>query len=200
MKPEVSSKSDFLRGVQKYERDATYKVVQFYIEKHWNNPLEMTYGLVLFLYTWNAAFYRFRGGLSFDRLEFCINDNLKQINRFKARSILTFNKTDEKEVSALFLAFLEATQGSDNVMSPVSASKALHLFAPNFFPAWDFRIANAHGCNYYNNNKDGTYIKFCWLMKEFAEKVSQYNIEIQDKTSLKAIDEYNYVKFTRRLI
>ena len=199
MKPEVPSKSEFLRDIQKYERDATYKVVQFYIEKHWNIPLEMTYGLVLFLYTWNAPFYRF-GGMSFDRLELCIKDNLKQINRFRVRSILTFNKTDEKEVSALFLAFLEATQRSDNVMSPVSASKALHLFAPNFFPAWDFRIANAYGCNYYNNNKDGTYIKFCWLMKEFAEKVSQYNIEIQDKTSLKAIDEYNYVKFTRRLI
>ena len=49
MKPEVPSKSEFLRGIQKYERDATYKVVRFYIEKHWNNPLEMTYSLVLFI-------------------------------------------------------------------------------------------------------------------------------------------------------
>lgn len=199
MKPEVPSKSEFLRGVQKYERDATYKVVRFYIEKHWNNPLEMTYGLVLFLYSWNSLFYRF-GSLSYDTIESCIRNNLEAINKFKTRSILTFCEADEQEVSKLFLAFLKATKRSDGAESPVSASKSLHLFAPNFFPAWDLQIANAYGCNYYNNNKDGTYIKFCWLMKEFAEKVNQYNIEIPDRTLLKAIDEYNHVKFTRRLI
>jgi hypothetical protein len=198
MKTEVPSKSEFLRGVQKYERDATYKVVQFYIEKHWDNPPEMTYGLVLFLYSWNSPFYRF-GGLSYDMIESCIRDNLEAIDKFKTRSILTFSEADEREVSKLFLAFLKATKRSDGAESPVSASKSLHLFAPDFFPAWDRKIANAYGCNY-NNDKVGAYIRFCWLMMKFAEKVNQYNIEIPDRTLLKAIDEYNYAKFTRRLI
>ena len=89
----------------------------------------MTYGLVLFLYSWNSPFYRF-GGLSYDTIESCIRDNLEVINKFKTRSILTFCEADEQEVSKLFLAFLKATKRPDGAESPVSASKSLH---PVFF-------------------------------------------------------------------
>lgn len=82
--------------------------------------------------------------------------------------------------------------------SPVAVAKALHLLAPNFFPLWDDKIAQAppYKC-YYNKNPDEKYVSFCERTKTIADKVRTY-IDQSDKTTLvKLIDEYNYSKYTK---
>ena len=78
----------------------------------------------------------------------------------------------------------------------MGAAKALHLLAPRFFPLWDRAIAKAYGLSL---GKRGTnaerYCRFMEIVKEQGQNlgVNQPN----GQNLLKAIDEYNYCKYSK---
>jgi len=115
------------------------------------------------------------------------------------------SKKDNIEITISELDFeeKEKLQSLDKKMkiikkSPVSASKALHLLAPKFFPLWDEKIARAYRC-YYNANPAEKYISFCKNTKIIADKVKDCNIQ-SDRTLIKLLDEYNFSKYTKKWI
>lgn len=202
---EIPNREDFLEGCQQFEkhekRDAMYKVATFLVSHFWGKPSDMTDGLGVLLLTWNQAFYRY-GLFDFGKLEKCIADNLRQLERFRGRHISSFSVDDKDEIKNLFDEFLKALQIDSGKMkgrrSPVGVAKALHLLAPNFFPLWDDKIAKAYRC-YYNTYPSGRYVSFCEIMKNMAEKVKDY-INMSDKSVLKSLDEYNYSRYTQEWI
>jgi hypothetical protein len=92
----------------------------------------------------------------------------------------------------------------DGVESPVSAGKALHLLAPNFFPLWDQYIAPAHGCPYMGELPSVAYIVFTRKIRAMAvqlrdELANDGDVRkewLSSKTLLKRIDEHNCMKYT----
>lgn len=202
---EFPTKKEVLKACKAFEkhekRDAMYKVATFLISHFWGSPSDMTDALGVLLLTWNQAFYRY-GSFDFDKLEKCITDNLLLLNTYRKRNIYSFSKNDEEEIKRDFTEFLKALQISEGKLkgksSPVAVSKALHLLAPDFFPIWDNKIAQAYGC-YYSVNPAEEYIRFCRIVKAIAEQVKDY-ISPMNKTLLKLIDEYNYSKYTQEWI
>jgi len=198
---EIITQEEFCKGIEEFERreprDAMYKVATMITSHYWGKPSDMANGLGVLLLTWNQAFYRY-GLFNFDKLEMCIDINLKKLKNLRERSIISLLESDEKDITNLFQEFLKALQIDSGRMkgrkSPVAVSKALHLLAPNFFPIWDYRIARAYGYNYYENPEE-KYILFCRDMKTVTNRVKDY-ISHSDKTIIKLVDEYNYSKYT----
>lgn len=197
----IPTQEEFCKGIEEFEkrekRDAMYKVAIFIISHYWGKPFDMANGLGVLLLTWNQAFYRY-GIFDFDKLERCIDTNLKELKNFRNRHITGLLESDEKDITALFKEFLEALQIDSGKMqgrtSPVAVSKALHILAPDFFPIWDQKIAKAYGYNYYKK-PEKKYFSFCRFIKNVADKVEDYVVH-SDKTLVKLIDEYNFSKYT----
>lgn len=198
---DIVTQEEFCKGIEEFgkreKRDAMYKVATFIISYYWGKPFDMANGLGVLLLTWNQAFYRY-GSFDFDKLERCININLKKVEFFRKRYITSLLESDEKNITDLFKEFLEALQIDlgkiQGRTSPVAVSKALHLLAPDFFPIWDQKIAKAYGYNYYKN-PEKKYFSFCRIIKTIADKVEGYIVH-SDKTLIKLIDEYNFSKYT----
>ena len=196
--------SEIEKGYHEYQarekRDAMYKIATFLIQYFWGNSSKMADSLGVLLYTWNQAFYRY-GLLDFEKLEWCITRNQSSLENFRQRTILSYSIVDNKEIELLFGEFLSALQISDGKnagrKSPVSASKALHLLAPSFFPLWDYEIARIYGCNY-ASNPEKKFIIFMGKMRSIASYLDPI-VDAQKigKTLLKLIDEYNYSKYTK---
>lgn len=195
--------ADFEKGYLAYQkrdkRDSMYKIVTFLVDHFWGKPAEMADSLGVLLLTWNQAFYRF-GIFDFDKLEECIAGNFPVLDKYRDSSILNYTPADDKAIEHLFQQFLDALQIRDGkkkgAKSPVSVAKALHPLAPDFFPLWDNKIAQAYGCAYSSNPAE-KYLIFFRKSKEMAEKLhSSVDAKAMGKTLLKLIDEYNYAKYT----
>lgn len=203
---QIPTPEEFLKGYESFRehdpRNAMYEVASFFVSHFWGNFREMSNGLGVLLLTWNQGYYRY-GGLSFDELEECLENNWDAIEFFRNREIFSLSESDKVRVKDLFDTFLIALRRIDNkgsdTRSPVAVAKALHLLSPKFFPLWDETIANSYGCNYGSNPSDKFYL-FCEKMKTFAETVNKYENNPEDVTILKLIDEYNYTKYTRKWI
>lgn len=205
MTMQTPARDEFLGGCKKFEeneyRDSMYKVATFLLSYFWGKPAEMADALGVLLLTWNQAFYRY-GEFDFDRLEEWISKNLRVIEGFRNREILSLGGPDESEIKTLFRQLLSVLQIDSGKMrgrkSPVAVSKALHLLAPRFFPLWDTKIARAYRC-YYDWRPADRYFEFCRLIKDVAGQVKGW-VQTRDKTLVKLIDEYNYAKYTGRWI
>ena len=215
---------EFLRGVKAYrkneERDSIYKVASFLIEKLFTkNRNKESLALIAdavgtLLLGWNSAFYR-HGRPDFDLLEEVIDKYYQKFLMLRRKSLLNYNVSDYNQffvpdcfsIRDMFLDFLEATKmkkGSSFAYSPVAAVKALHMLAPNFFPLWDKKIAAAYGFplkspNSKKENREknaDNYQAFMKIQKAFLTQVRAWNIP-EDFKTLKAIDEFNYSKYTK---
>jgi hypothetical protein len=156
------------------------------------------------LLIWNGAFYRY-GSFDEQALETCLRDNEGKLNGFREREISSFSETDEAEAARFFNAVADALKRKiDSVESPVSAGKALHLLAPNFFPLWDQYIAPGYSCPYIGELASVAYTAFSRRIRVIAV---QLNTELASdgearkewllqKPLLKRIDEFNYMKYT----
>jgi hypothetical protein len=77
----------------------------------------------------------------------------------------------------------------------VGVAKTLHLLAPRFFPPWDNAIARRYGCAY-ANQPARAYIRFCEAMR--LRVVELTGKGLPPRHVLKKLDEYNYVRYTKR--
>jgi hypothetical protein len=188
-------------------RDSVYQASTFLVREWWGDPTRLVGPVTVLLIIWNAAFYRF-GAFSEASLEECLRQNKAKLNAFHDRSILSFTEADEADTQNLFNSLSKALKSlhkSGDIESPVSAAKALHLLAPNFFPLWDQYIALAYGCPYWKPEVPSVaYLAFTRRIKQMATLLDAELDPVKDplpewfpkKTFLKRIDEYNYWKYT----
>ena len=185
-------------------RDSMYRVSTFLVREWWGDPAKLGDALCVLLLIWNGAFYRY-GGFDEDLLEDCLREKKDMLNAFRNREISSFCEADEPEIQKLFILLSGALKrAKDGVESPVSAGKALHLLAPEFFPLWDQYIAPGYCCPYISEVASVAYIAFTrkirtaavHLSAELANASASLREWLGKKTLLKRIDEYNYMKFT----
>ncbi|KPL87110.1 hypothetical protein [Ardenticatena maritima] len=153
--------------------------------------LSVAEALAVLLQTWNKMFYQYRkfDSQHFADIERLISDHYSLLLTFRQRSIEDFNQEDEGKIRSVFKAF-------EVILGPVGAAKCLHLLAPHFFPLWDRAIAKAYG---FPLGKIGTNAeRYCRFMRIVKEQVQSLGGEQTiGRNPLKAIDEYNYCKYTK---
>jgi hypothetical protein len=147
--------------------------------------------LALLLQTWNKAHYQYRrfDDKHLSELEQLILANQRVLGWFRSRSIATWNAgADLPSLEQLFKSF-------EIVLGPVGAAKALHLLAPQFLPIWDREIARCYGLTLGRKGSNAErYIRFLEIAKIQCASLSA----VCGTDPLKAVDEYNYCKFTKR--
>lgn len=154
--------------------------------------LSVAEALAVLLQTWNKMFYRYRrrfDGQHFNDIERLISDHYSLLITFRERSIEDFDQEDNSKVRHIFDAFEE-------VLGPVGAAKCLHLLAPRFFPLWDRAIAKAYDLplGEIGRNAD-RYCRFMEIVKEQIQALG--GGQAMGRNPLKAIDEFNYCKYTK---
>ena len=154
------------------------------------SSLSVPEALAVLLQTWNKAYYRFKAFDQdhFGEIDTLISEHRELLATLRTRSIETYSDDDHAQCSSLFGVF-------ENVLGPVGAAKALHLMAPQFFPLWDRKIAQAYGLSLKKVGHNSS--QYCQLMTISKTQC----IHIGGRTALgrnplKAIDEYNYCRYT----
>jgi len=112
--------------------------------------------------------------------------NPNYLARVREATIENLPCGDRPRVVALFRSF-------EKVLGPVGAAKALHLLAPRLFPLWDGAIARKYrvGLKKAGQNGEG-YWAFMQICRRQCEALGA-----MDGNPLKALDEYNYGKYTK---
>lgn len=151
--------------------------------------------LAVLLQTWNKAYYQYYAKFDkkhFEDIELLIRNYHHSLFIFRSRSIDSFSAEDKRKVEKIFKDF-------ELILGPVGAAKSLHLLAPWFFPIWDRTIAYEYGFNLQNRGKN--YSQYYCFMK-IAQKQCKCLVGKLKKgqNPLKAIDEYNYCKYTKEWI
>ena len=111
--------------------------------------------------------------------------------RLRKQEIDTVSPDESPRIVAMFKDF-------ESVLGPVGAAKSLHMLVPKLFPLWDRAIARAYNVPLHRAGANG---ERYWQFMQIAWKQSA---ALKRRTNsggslLKAIDEYNYCKYTRRL-
>lgn len=153
--------------------------------------LSVAEALAVLLQTWNKMFYRYRkfGSRHFSDIERLISYHHSILITFRRRSIENFNQEDESKVLCIFEVFEE-------VLGPVGAAKCLHLLAPRFFPLWDRAIAESYDLKLGQKGKNGNrYRRFMEIVKRQVQDLG--GEQRIGRNPLKALDEYNYCKYTK---
>jgi hypothetical protein len=157
--------------------------------------LDLAESLGLLLRTWNAPFYRFKGGFRrehLDHIRALLSEYRDRIGLFAGRTIATYRPTDEAEAADLF-------HGFELRLGPVGAAKALHLLAPRFFPLWDEAIAKkGYGITFGPIGQNSVrYLKLIGAIQTEIDALGGWAALSPDVNPIKAIDEYNYCSCTR---
>lgn len=156
--------------------------------------LSVTEALAVLLQTWNSAYYRFTpfDGLHFSDLDRVVIQHEGELAILRCRSIESLSGEDETTVQKLFADY-------EAVLGPVGAAKGLHLLAPRFFPLWDRAIAKTYGLPLRARGKNAAqYRRFMEVTRrQYKELGGEQAI---GQNLLKALDEYNYCKYTKHWI
>jgi hypothetical protein len=150
--------------------------------------------LAMLLQTWNRDFYRFHGPFTDERLTnlTALLAHFKgMLEAYRQRRLEGFGPSDEPGVAELFTAF-------EMELGKVGAAKALHLLAPEFFPLWDARIAQVV-YHVYDKGRGFNAPSYLKAMRLIQQQVANLGGWSAFRTNpLKAIDEFNYVVYTKR--
>jgi hypothetical protein len=162
----------FLKNEPRFD---AYLQARSQININWGKADEMAKGVKILLDSWHRNFYRF-GPFDLPVLTSCISANLNSLKGFNLSFISDYSENDDDDdvISQLFKDFLEALRGGKNrsCRSPVAVAKALHLFAPNFFPLWDNYIALKFNTLWgYASSGAFHYLAFCSKMKTIVAAV-----------------------------
>jgi hypothetical protein len=179
---------------QNEPRDLFYRAATELVDQaiQGNSSLSLAEALAVLLQTWNSAYYRYSAfdNQHFTDIENIVNINYKLLLKIRERSIETFFDGDKPKIKQVFVDFEE-------VLGPVGAAKCLHLLAPKFFPLWDRAIAKAYNLPLKKRGNNGdSYCLFMEISKEQCESIRHKKTVITNP--LKAIDEYNYCRYTKQ--
>lgn len=177
-------------------RDLFYRVATELVRLALENPdhlrLSLHEALAVLLQTWNAAYYRYRkfDADHFRELEMVLNAQRASALNFRSRELESLKEEDIPIVGQVYCAF-------ENLLHPVGAVKVLHLLAPRFFPLWDQKIAAAYGCRL--RPKSSNVECYILFMKKIRDECTQLVASLPRETNvLKAIDELNYCRYTKK--
>jgi len=177
-------------------RDLFYRAATELVGRALRGPSDLTVAeaLAILLLTWNKCYYRFHKAFDaahFAEIEGVLQDHREQITAFRQMKIEELQCADGPRVHLVFEKF-------ETILGPVGAAKALHLLAPDFFPLWDRKIAKAYGVplDGPESKSDNYWFFFLFTKKQCHELIEQGF----RRKPLKAIDEYNYCKHTKRWI
>ena len=130
-----------------------------------------------------------------------IGDRLKemdaQLSKFQQEDLITLNlDIMSSKIANIYDDIMNtewlSKKGKMKRVGPTSASKALHLVAPNLFIIWDRAIRNYYG---FKDNGEG-YIRFLANMQDWIRKLKPTIERLQKrykKSCTKIIDEYNWM-------
>ncbi len=191
-----------LRGVEaarkKYReiepRDLFYRAAVDLVDRAWpgsTGPLSLGEALAVLLFTWNKAYYQFRPPDKdhIERLEHLVDRHLRIITTLRGVR-LSSRTANAGDLAPLFEDF-------ELLLGPVGAAKALHVLAPTLFPIWDRTIANAYRCALTSRGTNATkYLRFMELTAQQCDRLEASGDSPADL--VKALDEWNYVNFTRK--
>ncbi len=144
----------------------------------------------MLLLSWNANYYRFRGGFDEDHqreIDGLLRDWHADITFHRDRALEGL-EDDEDAIVDLFDDFA-------SVLGPTGAAKALHVLAPRFFPLWDngiqkgYRIRRTDGEGY-----------FVFMLVTHDQCLELGGEAVWGDALVKRIDEYNYCRYTRKLV
>jgi hypothetical protein len=173
-------------------RDLFYRIatelITMAIEKR--TPISVSEALASLLQTWNKSYYRFKkfNNQHFQGIDKLIKKTLPMLLEIRTNKAICTSEA----IKSLFTEY-------ESVLGPVGASKCLHLLAPRSFPLWDRAIAEGYGLALKGSGHNAErYFEFFELAQEQCQRLGKYRIG--ERNMLKAIDEYNYMKFTKGLI
>jgi hypothetical protein len=129
----------------------------------------------------------------FADLETQLQKHFRRLTEFRRAQIRSAQELPTGEIEGVFEDFA-------SVLGRVGAAKCLHLLAPAFFPLWDAAILKGYGLEnaaYRGRTDAQRYVAFMGIAK------AQIN-NLGDSSSvpaniLKALDEYNYCRFTKKV-
>jgi len=174
-------------------RDLFYRAATELVDLAIREQVSLTVAeaLAVLLQTWNRAYYQYR---KFDREHFADIERLLSKHRavlesVRGRTIEGFSSADGAMVEGLFRDF-------ELVLGPVGAAKCLHLLAPRFFPLWDRDIAKAYLVSLRKRGRNGE--RYCRFMRIVEGQWRDLGGEQRiGRNPLKALNEYNYCKYTK---
>ena len=174
-----------------------------------------------FLLRWNWRFYGTKSSIDYEAIEEFVGRRASDLRFCRRRTIGSLDVGDSQQtqrVGELYYGCLIATHRvRDDAKSPVSASKALHILAPRFFPLWDNGIALGYGCMWGGLVSYGTYLEFMEKIQECRRSVLRSYVVANGGSMagaeaalacqasawhgyrpslLRLIDEYNMAKFS----
>ncbi len=156
-----------------------------------SSSLTVAEALAVLLQTWNRAYYRYRrfDADHFSDLEALLAQHRRYLARLRKETIEGVTLGEKPRVVELFESF-------EAVLGPVGAAKALHLLAPRLFPLWDRKIAEEYGVPL---RKAGLNSENYWRFMLIAQGqcLGLRRRGRVDGNPLKAIDEYNYSRYTK---
>lgn len=148
--------------------------------------------VAVLLMSWNSNYYRFRkpDPTHVLQIETLVDGRLGFLMSMRSRRIDDLHEVDMEAVRSLFEDF-------DNLLGPVGAAKALHLLAPAVFPIWDGAITIAYHCRLGPRGTNGVrYTAFMAITARQCRSLATQGDAPADM--LKALDEWNYVRYTRK--
>jgi len=154
---------------------------------HNKTKLNLAEAIAVLLQTWNVSYYRFRpfNKEHLSDIEDLLRKHPEIINKIRQQAIEDFSDKDVEIVKPIFQDF-------EYVLGKTGAAKCLHLLAPRFFPLWDTKIAIA-----YKLGKGGEAERYCRFMDITKGQIIDLGGEKAiGRNPLKALDEYNYWKYT----
>ncbi len=174
-------------------RDVFYRAATYLVEQALQGraPITLSEALAVLLQTWNRAYYQYHppGPDHLDQIDALLDQYASWRHRIRDRTIDTFSSADGAELEAIFRDF-------EKVLGPVGAAKALHLLVPRFLPLWDRAIAVAYGLQLgYTGTNGKRYVRMADIARAQSARVGEDDAFGDD--ILKALDEYNYCRFTK---
>lgn len=148
--------------------------------------------VAVLLMSWNSNYYRFRkpDPSHVGQLEALVDGHWPLLMSMRSRRIDTLDQADFAAIRSLFGQF-------DQLLGPVGAAKAMHLLAPAVFPIWDGAITVAYRCRLGPRGTNGE--RYAAFMAVAADQCRMLAARVHAPADmLKALDEWNYVRYTRR--
>ncbi len=176
-------------------RGLFYKVASELVDRalRGESSTSVSEAVAVLLQTWNAQFYRFRGGFTetdYRTIDALLQKHMGDLLKLRPLSIETASSEQLDHASWIFSAF-------EPGLGATGASKCLHLLAPRLYPLWENGIQKAYGFYLtYAPDRSRDYRRF---MEVARQSILAFGGESAlGRNPLKAWDEWNYCNYGPR--